>query len=266
MTEAASQHPRGTPCWVSLMVHSLATSREFYGGLFDWRFRPGPELLGPYVSATLDGQDVAGLGEMPQGRQFPVAWLPFLSTEDADATTDMIRTCGGTVGVGPLESGAVGRYALATDPTGAPFGVIQIRPNEESHPQVATTRTGGPGTQVWHELVTHDPWALAKFYAAVFGYENDPKVSAEFDYIVLRAGDRPVAGIRGAGDELPRGRGPYWRTYFEVTDPDTAARRVTELGGHVLTGPKDTAFGRLAHVLDPEGAAFTLIRTGRPEH
>lgn len=146
MSEAATRHPRGTPCWVSLMVHSLATSQEFYGGLFGWRFRAGPELLGPYVSAMIDDREVAGLGEMPQGRQFPVAWLPFLATEDADATADMIRLCGGTVGVGPLESGDVGRYALATDPTGAPFGIIQIRPKEDPDPGESTTRTGGPGT------------------------------------------------------------------------------------------------------------------------
>ena len=56
-------------------------------------------------------------------------------------------------------------------------------------------------------------------------------VSADFDYVTLHIGGRPVAGIHGVGNALPRDRGPHWLTYFEVADTDEAADRVIELGG-----------------------------------
>ncbi|MER5957879.1 VOC family protein, partial [Streptomyces sp. NPDC001893] len=36
MTEAAARRAPGTPCWVSLMVHGMAATQEFYAALFGW--------------------------------------------------------------------------------------------------------------------------------------------------------------------------------------------------------------------------------------
>lgn len=127
MTEAseATRRTPGTPCWASLMVHGLGTTEEFYADLFGWEYEPGPEQLGPYVRAVLDGREVAGIGEMPPDRQLPVAWTTYLATDDADATAESIRSCGGTVAVGPLDAGVAGRVAICSDPLGAIFGLWQ---------------------------------------------------------------------------------------------------------------------------------------------
>ncbi len=50
-------------------------------------------------------------------------------------------------------------------------------------------------------------------------------------------------------------------TYFEVADADAAARLVVELGGRVVSPPRDGTAGRLAVVADPEGAVFTVVRS-----
>ena len=47
MTEAAARRAPGTPCWVSLIVHGLAATQEFYGGLFGWDLEVGPAEVGP---------------------------------------------------------------------------------------------------------------------------------------------------------------------------------------------------------------------------
>ena len=120
MTEAATRRTPGTPCWVSLMVHGLAATQEFYGELFGWEFRPGPQHLGPYVRALLDGQEVAGIGELPPDRHLPIAWTPYLATDDADATAETIRPCGGTVGVGPLDADDAGPAGDRLRPARAP--------------------------------------------------------------------------------------------------------------------------------------------------
>ncbi|MGP9018043.1 VOC family protein [Streptomyces sp. BR1] len=255
MSQAETRHTPGTPCWVSLMVHGLAPTQEFYAALFGWEFRPGPASLGPYVRAVLDGAEVAGIGQLPPDRHLPIAWTTYLATDDADATAEAIRHCGGTVGVGPLDAGDAGRLVIASDPEGAVFGAWQA----EAH--VGNTVAGAPGTPVWNELVTRETSAVGKFYESVFGYEEEAVVSADFDYVTLHLDGRPVASLHGVGHALPRDKGAHWMTYFEVTDADAAARRVTELGGHVIKPPRDGSSGRVTTVADPEGAVFTLVRS-----
>ncbi|WIY79318.1 VOC family protein [Streptomyces anulatus] len=255
MTEASARRTPGTPCWVSLIVHGLTTTQEFYGALFDWEFRPGPEQLGPYVRGLLHGKEVAGIGQLPPDRHLPIAWTTYLATDDADATAETIRSCGGTVAVGPLDAGEAGRLAIASDPSGAVFGIWQ------GSEHIGTMTAGVPGTPVWNELVTQETSMVAKFYQTVFGYETEAVVSADFDYQTLHLDEVPVAALHGVGHALPRDRGPHWMTYFEVADTDRAAARVVELGGRVLQPPREGSSGRLATVADPEGAVFTVIRS-----
>ncbi|MDI3402463.1 VOC family protein [Streptomyces cavernicola] len=266
MTESTARHTPGTPCWVSLMVHGMAATQEFYGALFGWEFRPGPEQLGPYVRALLDGHEVAGIGELPDDRQLPVAWTPYLATDDADATAETVRHCGGTVGVGPLDAGDAGRLAIASDSVGAVFGVWQAADHR------GTSGAGRPGTPVWNELITHETAAVGTFYSHLFEYREEPLDAdprsgsgsgsgSGSDYLTLRLEGRAVVGIHGIGDVLPRERGPHWMTYFEVADVDAAATRVVELGGQVLRAPLDSAHGRLATVADPEGAVFSIVHS-----
>ena len=165
MTEArgsaglnGTAHAPGTPCWVSLMVHGMAATQEFYGELFGWEFQPGPQQLGSYVRAQLDGQEVAGIGQLPPDRHLPIAWTPYFASDDVDLTAETVRHCGGTVGVGPLDAEDAGRLAIASDPAGAVFGIWQAAAH------LGTGITGVPGTPTWNELMTRDSAGVAKFY------------------------------------------------------------------------------------------------------
>lgn len=255
--ESAGPHARcapGTPCWVSLMAHGLAATEEFYEGLFGWEFQPGPYQLGPYVRALLDGHEVAGIGQLPPDRRLPVAWTPYLASDDVDQTADTVRLCGGTVAVGPLDAAEAGRMAIASDPSGAVFGICQ------GTVHLGTAISGVPGTPAWNELLTFETGSVAKFYETVFGYEEEPVVSAGFDYVTLHVGGRPVAGVHGVGHGLPRDRGPHWLTYFEVADADRTLRQAVELGGRVLRPAHESERGRIGTVADPEGAVFSVIQ------
>ena len=248
----------GTPCWVSLMAHELAATQEFYAALFGWTYEPGPQQLGPYVRAMLDGCEVAGIGQLPADRHLPIAWTPYLASDDAGEAAEMVRHCGGTVGVGPLDAGEAGRMAIASDPAGAVFGIWQA----SSHRGTAVA--GVPGTPTWNELLTRETEEVAKFYQMLFGYTEKAATSPGLDYLTLRLDDLPVASVRGVGQELPGDRGAHWMTYFEAADVDASAERVVELGGHVISPAQDGRYGRIATVADPEGAVFTLIRSEHP--
>lgn len=252
-----ARHAPGTPCWVSLMVHGLAATEEFYGALFGWEFRPGPQQLGPYVRALLDGHEVAGIGQLPPDRHLPIAWTPYFASRNADLTAETVRSCGGTIGVGPLDAADAGRLAIGSDPSGAVFGVWQ----PAAH--LGTAVSDVAGTPAWNELLTFESATVAKFYRTVFGYEEEPVVSADFDYVTLQLGGRPVAGVHGMGQSLPRDRGPHWVTYFQVDDVGDALDHLVHLGGTVLKAVRDTPQGRVAAVADPEGARFALLQ--RPD-
>ncbi|CAL9606912.1 Putative glyoxylase CFP32 [Streptomyces sp. enrichment culture] len=250
-------HASGTPCWVSLMVHSPDATEEFYGALFGWEFRPGPQPLGPYVRALLDGREVAGVGLLQPDSHLPVAWTPYFASADVDRTAETVRSCGGTIGVGPLDAAQAGRLAIGSDPSGAVFGIWQAAAH------LGTAVSGVPGAPAWHELTTFESATVAKFYETVFGYDEEPVVSAGFDYVTLRLDGRPVAGVHGMGNAVPRDRGPHWTTYFTVTDTDDAVDHVLHLGGQVLEPAHDDSRGRVATVADPEGARFCLLQSPR---
>lgn len=262
MTESVSRqhHPRqlpGTPCWASLLVRELGSSQEFYHELFGWEFHTGPRQPGPYVRALADGHEVAGLGEIVPERQLHVAWLPFMASDDADATAGLIRERGGTVAVGPLDAENAGRMAIAADTAGATFGVWQPAWQPGSlNPATAQV----PGAPVWYELITRDSSVAGTFYPAVFGYEAGDGE----DYVTLRVNGAPVAGIQGVGPYLPRDRGPYWKTYFAVDDTDATAEHIVELGGTIVHLPADTPHGRVATAADRDGAQFSVIARGTP--
>ncbi|MEU3777867.1 VOC family protein [Streptomyces sp. NPDC032472] len=271
MSEAAeaTRRPPGTPCWSSLMVHGLGTTEAFYTDLFGWEYEPGPEPFGPYVRALLDGREVAGIGELPPDRHLQVAWTTYFATDDADTTAEIIRSCGGTVAVGPLDAGGAGRMAICSDPLGAVFGIWQA----EEH--VGTRLSGVHGTPVWAELLTQDTSAVAKFYEHVFGHEAEHRAApapaptppaADFDYVTLLLGGRPVAAVHGVGRSLPHDRGPHWMTYFEVDDADAAAALVHRLGGRVVQPPREGLTGRVATVTDPEGALLALVELRPGNH
>src|SRR5882757_5349238 len=123
MTEVPNRRPPGTPCWASLQAQRADQAQDFYGALFGWEFAPGPPELGRYLLALLDGQRVAGIGGGAAEPHRPVAWTTMFAADDVDHTAELIRECGGTLGLGPLNAGAEGRLAVGVDPSGAVFGV-----------------------------------------------------------------------------------------------------------------------------------------------
>jgi predicted enzyme related to lactoylglutathione lyase len=50
--------------------------------------------------------------------------------------------------------------------------------------------------------------------------------------------------------------------YFSVEDADAAVQKATELGANVMKPAEDIpGVGRFAILLDPQGAAFAIIKT-----
>jgi len=251
-----AQHLVGTPCWFDLMTSDRAGAVAFYGQLFGWQVTAGDPEYGHYGMCQLDGDNVAGLGPLPPGAAFPPAWTIYFASADAAHTARAITEAGGRLVVAPMEVPAAGVMVIATDPTGAVFGVWEPRGH------VGATRVHEPGAMAWCEVNTRDAARAASFYATVFGLEARPMDNPHMVYQTLHKGEVAAAGVlqmTEAWGDLP----PHWMPYFQVVDCDASAARGKELGGAVMHGPFDTPFGRMAVIRDPQGAVFMIMT--RPE-
>jgi hypothetical protein len=260
MTEMTTYAP-GTPCWVDLASPDLDATIEFYGSLLGWEAPEGEntEATGGYRIAQQRGKSAAGLmPQMEEQQGQPPAWNTYVSVADADATADAVREAGGQVIAAPMEVMDLGRMAVFTDPTGAFFGIWQ--PGTFAGAEVVNE----PGAYSWNELNTRDPEAAKSFYGDVFGWAfDDMDMGESGNYTVFRLADAPEEGSGIGGLLDMRGRVPdevpaHWLTYFTVADRDEAVQKATASGGSKMV-EMDLPMGRLAILLDPQGAAFGVF-------
>ena len=112
-----------------------------------------------------------------------------------------------------------------------------------------------PGRVSWNELVTTDVAAAKKFYTGLFGWKTE-LFGAE--YTLFKQGDTMVGGAM----KCPQPGAPaHWLAYVTVKDVDASAAKAGKLGGKVVAPPFDVPeVGRIAVVLDPQGAAIGLFK------
>jgi predicted enzyme related to lactoylglutathione lyase len=252
MSERTSYAP-GTPSWVDLTTPDLNGALRFYGGVLGWQFEDAGEEAGHYHQALVNGKRVAGIGPSQPGGPPMAVWTTYLSGSDVDAHAAAIRAGGGQVVVEPLEIFDQGRMLVGQDPGGAMFGIWEPRAH---HGSELVNENAAPS---WNELYTHDLDAAERFYGSLFAYDFEPLPDVE--YRMLKVGGDVVAGVLKIGPPVPEGTPPMWLNYFHLDDVDAGFQRVKELGGELLTEPRDSPYGRLAVVRDPQGGVFSLIRS-----
>ena len=248
--------PDGTPCWVDLGTSDIPKAVSFYSSQFGWDIQQGGPEVGGYAIAHQDGRSVAGIGPLMGPPGAPSAWTTYLAASDVDATAAKIKSAGGQLLMEPMEVTDVGRMAIASDITGAAFGIWQAR----NHIGVQVANV--PGAFTWSEHMSRDFEGAKAFYAAVFGYEFGDMSSDSFSYATLLINGQQVVGGIGA---YPGGtenvHQAFWGVYFGTADTDKAVDLATSHGGQVVRPATDSPYGRMAIVADNQGAVFSLIST-----
>lgn len=253
MAEVTS-HKTGRPCWADVTSPDVDAAAAFYSELFGWQAErdPRPEA-GGYTMFTRNGKHVAAASP-PQEQGIPPHWTVYLATDDVDGTAARIREAGGTVLMEPFDVFDSGRMTVATDPTGAAFGLWQAGTH------IGSQLRQEPGTLNWAEVQTTERSAAQPFYEQVFGYGVETMaMGPSGEYVVFKVDDEPAAGLLQIGADW--GNVPSnWSVVFEVPDCDAAVATAQERGGKLLHGPGDIeGVGRFAVVSDPWGAAFHVI-------
>lgn len=247
-----ASHPAGQPSWFDLMTSDIAAARRFYAAVLDWQMEEGGPETGGYTTCLVQGEVVAGIGQLAPGQAVPPSWTVYFGVDDADVTSDAVASAGGAVLLAPMNVLDVGRMAVCQDPTGAVFGLWQpVR-----HPGAGLVDE--PGAMAWCEVNTRDADTAATFYERVFGLRRERVDIDVTTYYMLQNHGVPVAGVlqmTAEWGDLP----PHWMAYFRVADVDDAKARVLAHGGQVPVGPFDSPYGRIIVVIDPQGAALSLI-------
>jgi predicted enzyme related to lactoylglutathione lyase len=121
------------------------------------------------------------------------------------------------------------------------------------------------GRFLWHELLTTDPKAAAKFYGQVAGWtteawEQNPS------YIMWLTERGPIGGLMQLPDETKAaGAPPHWLAYIGTPDLDATVAAALRLGARVLKAATAVPeVGRWAILSDPQGAAFAPFTPTTP--
>lgn len=245
---------QGLFVWYEHLTKDVAAAVAFYSDVVGWKTQPFG--AGGDYTMWVGGQGpLGGVMELPAEAAKMGAqphWMAHVQVDDVDATAELAKKLGGKVWKEPEDIPTVGRFAVLADPQGPVFSVF--KPNSP----MTLHDPAKDGEFCWNELLTSDSAAAARFYAELLGW----KILQELDmgpmgtYRIFGVDERRLGGMMTTPKGAPP---PMWNHYVSTSDLDAAIGRATRRGGKVMNGPVEVpGGGRIAQLLDPQGAAFAL--------
>ncbi|MDP9034237.1 MAG: VOC family protein [Myxococcota bacterium] len=249
----------GRFCWHELVTTDLTAATKFYGELLGWTFGDNPTPAGGTYRMFSVGETMVG-GAMVAPAGVPSGWLVYVAVDDADSAARKVAELGGKIMVPPMTVPDMLRFACASDPQGAAFGILQpLGTGAQRPPYDGPER---PGTFCWNELHTKDTGAAKTFYGGLFGWTGKGEADGGDAYWHWKHANKEIGGMTShmGGPNVP----PHWLAYVAVSDVDAITTKVTSLGGNVLMPAMEIPkVGRFSVVQDPTGAVFSPFRSAR---
>ncbi len=240
---------RGRFVWHELVTPNAKGAHEFYSKAVGWKTQGWEQDSSYQMFVAPTGP----LGATVESRDGVPRWIPYVGTDDVDATVETAKRLGATVTTAPADIPNMGRYALLVDPHGAAFGVHSSAdtPAPEKDPQY--------GEFCWHELATTvDPVEAFGFYRELFGWDDldHYDMGPAGTYLLYGRNGTQIGGMLNKGN-LGKPGPAYWLGYVRTKNVDNMVEDVKAARGVVLSGPMDVPSGhRIAQFEDPHGAFF----------
>ncbi len=125
----------GSITWNELNTRNAEAAKEFYGRVFGWEYEMFDTGGAPYWVIVLPGKEHGGvlaedsynggiLTITEEMGDMPANWAVYFASADADADAAKVKELGGSLAGPVMETGA-GRIAVAFDPQGGAFLIIQ---------------------------------------------------------------------------------------------------------------------------------------------
>lgn len=251
-----ASHPHGNPSWVDLMAHDAEAAAVWYSKLFGWNAekQETPDPTRPYWMFTLNGETVAGMGQMSdemKANGVPPMWNSYFTVDDLDAAVEKVSSLGGNITMPPMDVGEAGRMAFVTDAEGASVALWQAGLH------CGATIANEPNTWCWNELDTHDPAKAQAFYEGFFGWEFKPGDN-DASLMIYNKGNEIAHSLKidpSWGEGIPA----HWTVYFAVADIAKGCKAVEELGGTIMVPVMEIPVGKFSLVMDNQGTRFYLF-------
>jgi uncharacterized protein len=243
--------------WYELMTTDTAAAKAFYAKVVGWGTNDTSMSGAAYTLFTVGKVPVSGLMERPENALKMDAsphWIGYVEVDNVDAAAERIKQVGGAVHVPPTDVPDISRFSVVADPQMATLALIKgLKPG-----QARLAELGKPGHVGWHELLAADWEKALAFYGELFGWQKaDAHVGSMGAYQQFSAGAETIGGMYTKPSTLPVA---FWLYYFNISDIETAAKRVEAGGGQILYGPTAVPGGAwIAHCTDPQGAIFALL-------
>jgi predicted enzyme related to lactoylglutathione lyase len=152
------------------------------------------------------------------------------------------------------------RMILALVAIAAVVGCASV--NEPDLSKMTFSETPLVGKAVWYDLITDDLEASKRFYGDLFGWTFEAGRGMEgAEYVLARLDGVYVGGMVAREDPADGTEFSRWLPYFSVGNVDRSADAARTGGGEVVAGPLDVRLGRVAVIVDPDGAAAGLARS-----
>jgi hypothetical protein len=248
--------------WYELTTPDVDAAKKFYSRVTGWGTQRFDD---DYDMWTIDGRPIGGLmhlGDEMRQQGIPPNWLPYVESNDVDATAAKAASLGGRVVYGPEDiPGGGGRFVVLEDPQGAMFGAL--KPGNPG----ASAWDGTPvvGRFSWHELMTTDYVKAFEFYRELFGWEktSEMDMGGGQNYFMYGKGDKAYGGMFNRFGDM-ESMNPFWLVYVHVKDVGTAVTAATKGGAIVHRPQMDIPGGSIAILGDPQGAGFALHHVSAP--
>lgn len=255
-------YQHGDPIWMELSTPDPAAAQQFYGAVFGWAFSE-PDPATGYVFASVEGHQVAGLVDSGQE---DAQWRVYLQVDDIAAAVSHVVHAGGRILAAPFKEGSWGTQAIIASPAGAVFALWQ--PEEFKGFALGHSH----GLPAWFELVSSNFRTSLAFFADLVGWEyhfvDDDGIMATSPTPGARfaangpSGHATAGVVDGTYEEVGE-HVSHFRTYVAVADVERARAVVNENGGAGDAEERANPMGRAVDIVDPHGAALTLLEPRR---
>lgn len=265
MTSSSTTHA-AQPCffpspfvWYELMAEDAEAAAAFYTQVFGWQASSAGSGT-DYTLLSVGATPVAGLMKIPPeacaAGAWP-SWVGYVAVDDVDAKAAEVAADGGLLRFPGTDMPGVGRFAVVTDPAGAPL--VLFTPDMSSRrPQPLPP--GTPGTVGWHELYGAEAADSLAWHGRHFGWRGTEVMDMGPNgvYQLFATGEgAAVGGMLRCMPQMPR---PMWLYYINVANVPETIGRVAAAGGKIIMGPHQVPGGSLIALgLDPQGVMFAMV-------
>ncbi|MBK7779927.1 MAG: VOC family protein [Ardenticatenia bacterium] len=245
--------------WHDLMSKDEDADLAFLKSLIGWTVAERDMGdMGNYAMLMAGETGVGGIIDMSKTEAVTAHWVGYVVVSDIDQALVTLAAEGGKVLSPAMPIPDVGRTAVAMDPSGAVFSLLEPATDDSMLPE----GDWGPGRFCWWELVTTDPAGAQAFYGKVLGWGCHEIDMGGRPYWLWTQGEEAM-NPGGLMQHPDGGAGrSHWLFYVLVDDVDASTAQVAGLGGQVLAEPMDVpGQGRMSVIATPSGAAMALFKS-----